>query len=135
MFSDGGAMSNITDPVDTDALRRDARVLAPGFPGVEQRLNAAADEVDRLRATSNEHAAHARRMNQRNAKSEGLHQAEKYRRERVEQKIDRRNLRLRELEHDIEVLRAVIENAPHMNSCRMFDPADRKCTCWKADAL
>lgn len=39
----------MTDSVDTDALRRDARILAPGFPGVEQRLNAAADEVDRLR--------------------------------------------------------------------------------------
>lgn len=40
----------MNDPVDTDALRRDARVLAPGFPGVEKRLDAAADEVDRLRA-------------------------------------------------------------------------------------
>jgi hypothetical protein len=39
----------MTDPVDTDALRRDARVLVPGFPGVARRLNDAADEVDRLR--------------------------------------------------------------------------------------
>lgn len=38
------------DPVDTDALRRDARVLSPGFPGVEKHLVAAAAEVDRLRA-------------------------------------------------------------------------------------
>ncbi|MBT1542499.1 hypothetical protein KK103_12055 [Curtobacterium flaccumfaciens pv. flaccumfaciens] len=35
--------------MDTNALRRDARVLSPGFPGVEKRLIAAADEVDRLR--------------------------------------------------------------------------------------
>lgn len=39
----------MTDPVDTDALRRDARVLAPGFPGIEKRLNDAADELERLR--------------------------------------------------------------------------------------
>jgi len=38
------------DPVDTDALRRDARVLSPGFPGVEKRLHAAADELAHLRA-------------------------------------------------------------------------------------
>ncbi|WP_146243250.1 hypothetical protein [Curtobacterium sp. MCBD17_021] len=36
--------------MNTDALRRDARVLAPGFPDVAKRLNAAADELDQLRS-------------------------------------------------------------------------------------
>ncbi|WP_152998320.1 hypothetical protein [Curtobacterium luteum] len=39
-------------PVNTEALRRDARILAPGFPSVEKRLNEAADEMDRLRAVN-----------------------------------------------------------------------------------
>ncbi|WP_141693407.1 hypothetical protein [Curtobacterium sp. UCD-KPL2560] len=40
-----------------------------------------------------------------------------------------------ELGAELDRLRAVIESAPHLNSCRMFDPASRKCTCWKADVL
>lgn len=39
----------MTDSVDTDALRTAGRMLAPGFPGVDEAMTAAADEVDRLR--------------------------------------------------------------------------------------
>lgn len=38
---------------------------------------------------------------------------------------------------EIDRLRAVIENAPHMESCRRFylSPPSAKCTCWKTEAL
>lgn len=142
------------DPVDTEALRETARCLNPGFPGVARKVIAAADEIDRLRSTATEHVVHSRHMDHRIATAEGSYQAEKYRRERVEQKLDRRNVRLRELEQDVESLqesrdtwkrlanderdvtnrlRAVIENAPHAYlecTARGLD-----CRCWKADVL
>lgn len=42
----------VIDSVETSALRRDARLLAPGFPSIEKRLLDAADEIDRLRAVN-----------------------------------------------------------------------------------
>lgn len=50
---------------------------------------------------------HVRTLKAKLARAEGLHQAEQYRRERVEQKLDRRDRRLRELETEVEQLRAI----------------------------
>lgn len=104
-------MTNTTDPVDTDALRRLAYDVEHGWDTeTGPSLRAAADELDRLR---------------------GLFTAEDaFSRARIGRADDARDR-----------LRAVIENAPHAEWCASSPdlriPSDPmgKCDCWKADVL
>lgn len=109
----------MTDPVDTDALRKIADELSTAISDpydCEPLLRAAADEVDRLRSELSSARLY------RDAWKSGMEVAgDQYMHTKQENKR----------------LRAAIENAPHADWCMIHAliKYDRICNCWKADVL
>lgn len=100
----------MTDQVDTDALLRSIRTLV-------DRYLTAADEVDRLRSELAKSILDSREATK----------TAQFERERAEG-----------YEREMNGLTAIFENAPHDSGCQFsFLPEDkqRRCTCWKAEAL
>jgi hypothetical protein len=108
----------MTDQIDTDALREVVLERSSVLNMDEVAIvDAAADEMDRLRKELDKAVWDSR---------EATNTAE-YERRRAEK-----------YERELDQLREVIEDAPHMESCRMSYLSTyptARCTCWKADAL
>lgn len=118
----------MTDPVDTEALRAIAQGFdAKGWVNNADHCRAAADELERLRSNEDVTARGVEFM-------DGVHQGDQ---ERLTRLLRAAEATVVAFGRDRERLHAVIENAPHMDSCRMSYIStypNARCTCWKADA-